>query len=346
MAFAQSDTLQSDLDAARSDAKLIGLAAVVMVDGKTVEKGASGVRRKGNDDALTPDDLFHMGSIGKSMSASVIARLVERGELDWDDTVGERLPELAAQIDAGWHKVTLDQLLGHRSGLPAMGIKQLFQGDTSEDTPPETRERIMVGLLSKPPKVAPDSEFAYRNSGYVLASMIAEAVTGKVWEELVIQELAEPLELNSLGFGAPPIDGPWGHRKMGPFKFSMSPLDGADNPPFMAAAGTLHMSLHDLAHYGQTHLERDPNYLKSTTFARLHEPALEDYAYGWVVSTGQDWANGPVIWHNGSNTLWYAVIAFIPEKNMVIAIAANDGDIRRADPAFATLLETIGERYP
>ena len=40
-----------------------------------------------------------------------------------------------------------------------------------------------------------------------------------------------------------------------------------------------------------------------------------------------------VYWHNGSNTLWYALVVFVPEKNMVVAVTSNDGDSESAEAA-------------
>ena len=68
-----------------------------------------------------------------------------------------------------------------------------------------------------------------------------------------------------------------------------------------------------------------------------------DYAYGWVVSkslVGQD----PVIWHNGSNTLWYALLMLSPEKNTVLAFVTNVGRVQKAERAFIQAAKQIFDR--
>ena len=47
-----------------------------------------------------------------------------------------------------------------------------------------------------------------------------------------------------------------------------------------------------------------------------------------------------VYWHNGSNTMWYALVVFIPEKNMVVAVTSNDGDIEKAEAAAWEIVKT------
>lgn len=347
MAVAQTQHLSEKLEAVRSESGLIGMAALIMVDGEIVEQAAVGTRQKKGDTALEPTDLYHVGSIGKSISATAIARLVERGQIGWDDPLIEVAPDFASAIDPGWHEVTLDMLLSHRAGLPKLGLKQMFQGDTAETPLTQQRRTILSEMLSDPPTVALGSTFAYRNSGYALAALMAEAATGRVWEDIVIEDVAKPLSLSSAGFGAPRgQDVPWGHRKVFWLKFAMDPVNNPDNPPFMSAAGTMHMTLQDLATYGHAHLTREPTLLSDATYERLHTPQLDDYGYGWVIFEHRKWADGPVIWHNGSNTMWYALLALAPAKNMVVVMASNDGDIKKADPAFGDVLRWIGEAYP
>ncbi len=48
-------------------------------------------------------------------------------------------------------------------------------------------------------------------------------------------------------------------------------------------------------------------------------------------------------WHNGSNTMWYALVVFIPEKNMVVAVTSNDGDFEQAE---AAAWEVVGAYVP
>ncbi|MDE0348468.1 MAG: hypothetical protein OXM56_01985, partial [Gammaproteobacteria bacterium] len=49
-----------------------------------------------------------------------------------------------------------------------------------------------------------------------------------------------------------------------------------------------------------------------------------------------------VLWHNGSNTLWYALLMLLPARNTVLAFATNDGAIRVAETAFVKLARELG----
>jgi CubicO group peptidase (beta-lactamase class C family) len=162
-----------------------------------------------------------------------------------------------------------------------------------------------------------------------------ERVTGVEWEDLVREQVLTPLGLRSAGFGAPgtagAIDQPWGHlNPVGvtrqPHPIPPGPL--ADNPPFLGPAGTLHLSLDDLAAYVREHMNGEVGagtLLSTDTYRRLHRAVGDSYALGWV-DERPEWAGGErVVWHNGSNTMWYTLIGFLPERRLGFAVASNGG---------------------
>lgn len=57
-------------------------------------------------------------------------------------------------------------------------------------------------------------------------------------------------------------------------------------------------------------------------------------------------AGGPLLWHNGSNTLWYALLMLLPARNTVLAFATNDGAIEEAEKAFVGLARQLSEEMP
>jgi Beta-lactamase class C and other penicillin binding proteins len=72
-----------------------------------------GFRKNGGTEKVTVDDKFHLGSVTKSMTATVAAMLVEQGKISWTTTIGEAFPELKSEIHPDYLGVTLEQLLSH-----------------------------------------------------------------------------------------------------------------------------------------------------------------------------------------------------------------------------------------
>jgi CubicO group peptidase (beta-lactamase class C family) len=322
----------------RKENKLVGLAAMVMVDGKVMASAADGERKFRSGVPIELGDRWHLGSITKSVTATMIARLVESGQMKWTETVGERFPDESIHED--WKPVTLEQLLTHTSGAPAnfsLGVMLKKPALGPECT--RERRKAVIDVLAEKPAHPPGERFAYSNVGYTIAGAMAESATGVTWDNLVIREVFEPLELQDAGFGPPKspsktLDQPRGHR--GKYGVKTSASDDDDNTPIIGPAGAVHMTLGNLCRYASEHLRGElgaGELLTAEASKRLHTPMLDNYACGWVVKQPTDEIPYMVYWHNGSNTMWYALVVFIPGNNMVVAVTANDGDIHAAESA-------------
>src|SRR5437667_11507046 len=97
-AIEYSDPVSQMLENIREKHNLPALAAAVVVDGKIVVTNAVGFRKNGGTEKVTVDNKFHLGSVTKSMTATVAAMLVDRGTLSWTTTIGEAFPELIQEI--------------------------------------------------------------------------------------------------------------------------------------------------------------------------------------------------------------------------------------------------------
>jgi len=342
--------------------KLPGLAAVVIEGNAIVAQGVAGVRAAGSPEAITINDTFHIGSCTKSMTATMLATLVEEGKMRWETTIAEVFGEEAQNWNEGWRDVTLEQLVCHRAGVPGNIPPPVWAKCWKmEGTPTEQRLMLTDALLREPPKSKPGEKFEYANAGFSIAGAMAEKLTGKAWEVLMRERLFTPLKMSSAGFGAPgaagTIDQPRGHRASSTDRGSwivVEPGPGADNPPAIGPGGTCHMSLPDWAKYVSAHIvgERGGStLLKPATFESLHKPP-NGWAYGcgwsatrrpWAVPRDQpDAKDGRVITHNGSNTMWYCVVWAAPERGFAVLVATNAaGDVaaKSCDDVAAALIK-------
>lgn len=334
----------------RKEHRLVGLAAMVMVDGKVMSSAAHGERKKGSGVPLELGDRWHLGSITKSITATMIGRLIDSGQMNWTDTIGERFPD--ASIHEDWKPVTLQQLLTHTSGAPAnfsLGVSLKKPALGPECT--QERRKAVMDVIAEKPAHRPGETFAYSNVGYTIAGAMAETATGVRWEDLVKREVLEPLALNDAGFGPPKspsntLDQPRGHHAYGWKKRSAS--DEEDNTLIMGPAGAVHMTLGNFCNYGAEHLRGElgaGTLLTAETCKWLHAPRLHDYACGWVVKQPTHEIPCTVYWHNGSNTMWYALVVFIPGKNMVVAVTSNDGDIKAAESAAWKVVKACANQF-
>ena len=108
----------NDIAAICKEHKVPALAVVVTKDGQICDRAAAGVRKWGDPTPITTNDVFHIGSCTKSMTATLAAMFIEQGKLRWDTTIAEMFPELKGKMDKRYETVTVEQLLHHRGGVP------------------------------------------------------------------------------------------------------------------------------------------------------------------------------------------------------------------------------------
>ena len=344
-ATAQAPTLAARLETLRAEAKLPAVAGATFSSTEISGVTALGVRRQGDDTAVAAGDLWHIGSITKSFTSLLIARHVEKGEMAWTTTLGE----LVGASRAGkFAPVTLSQLLSHRAGLPA-NVPPAIMPTVMEGSPTVEvqRQRILDAVLAGEPAAAPGEAFAYSNLGYVIAGAIIEAKAKKPWEQLVQEEVLSSLKLTSAGMGAPgsrdAVSQPRGHvRSADGTLRPVEPGPLSDNAPYLGPAGRLHMTVADLARWGQVHLNGErgqDGIVLANTFKRLHQTeGAATYAMGWV---SRPTATGRILWHNGSNTMWYAIVAFdaTADRGVVVVTNGSIGAARAVDAVAMAMIE-------
>lgn len=324
--YSADQGLQKLIEEAREDGNFPALAIAVASSKGVVDEAAVGVRSHGTDEKVTVKDRFHVGSVTKSMTATMIAHLVESDRLAWDVKLGKAFPELAA--DNPYRGVELRQVLRHLAGVPshtnfdAAGMKALHD---LPGKPREKRNAWVLQVLEEPAINDPGSAMSYSNAGYSVAAAVAERAVGESWESLLRKTVFEPLDLDSAGFGWPREqheDSPRGHYGTTPDE------NGGDYflGPCLAPAGDVHVSIGDLARYGRAHLlglRGSDGVLRAKTVKELHRAASnsDGYACGWLLKKTDD--GHTVHWHNGSAGTFYSLLAIDPQRDLVVAVAMN-----------------------
>ncbi|MEL6360370.1 MAG: serine hydrolase domain-containing protein [Pseudomonadota bacterium] len=324
--------LRAEIGAPALIAAARGTRALTLVDG---------VRALGRDEQATPSDQWHIGSITKSMTATLVARLVEQGVITWSTTVGDVLGKAVPDINNAYTDCNFLHLLSHRAGLQA-NIPQMsfalfpFQ----EDDARASRLRWSTIALAQEPAGPKEDTFLYANNGYVIAGTMLEVLTGERWEDLMVREVFQPLGMTGAGFGPPGSEGafdqPVGHRTGFDGKMNAHPpgTSIADNPTAIGPAGIVHARADDMLAYLNAHRERT-DYLSQASWKTLHTPPFGgDYACGWVIRPDG-------LWHNGTNTFWYAEALFSQETGSEAFAAANDGRLASVAPGVGAALKEV-----
>lgn len=177
--------------------KIPGLSLAVIHGDTTVFSGGFGVREKGKNPgqdgewtAITDSTLFHIGSMTKAFTATIIASLVDEGLLRWDDTVKHILPDFEWYDDSVESVMQVRDLLTHTTGLVAQAgtyIPNLGYG----------RDDIYRMFRYIEPVYPFREKFAYNNITFIIAARIIETVTGRSWEDNIRERIFIPLGMTS-----------------------------------------------------------------------------------------------------------------------------------------------------
>ncbi len=337
------NTLNELAEHVAKEAGLPGVALSWARHGEEPHIGVAGVRAEGGDEAVQPSDLFHIGSLTKSITATALGALVEQGMLSWSDRLRDLLPDM--EMNEVFAEAELHQLMRHRARIPQhllMDDAEMSRLNELPGSTTEQRKAYVAEVLTLNP--LPDG-FHYSNAGYSIAGYIGERVSGKSWEQLVHDEVFDPLDLYTCGIGWPAtaeqpnqpqghFGGPGDRRILG---FGEYPL-GA----FMWPAGNVHCSVGDLARYGLAHLAGllgEDGFFEATTIKELHRVDEVPYAAGWGVDpeSGQHR-------HRGSVGPFFSYLVIEPEARMVIAFLTNTGP-QEGQPAAERVVSAILDRY-
>jgi CubicO group peptidase (beta-lactamase class C family) len=344
IAIAESSTARAAdagavLDAAMAGTRVPAMGVAVLRDGHVATLAVRGVRASTGTDPVQIDDPWHIGSDAKTMTATLIARLVERGVLHWGDRVGAVLPEFA---QTRYGRATLVDLLSHRAGLPHdlidASVRAALFADHGPDDLITLRLHYIARALTDPP-VGPSGAFHYANTGYLVAAAMAERVTGESYETLLQQEVLAPLHITRARFGTTgpgELQGHRGGRPTGP---------ESTNPPFFAPAGGLILPLGDWAAFCLDQLagaRGQGRLLNRAEYHRLqsgHDGG--GYGLGWEVLPDYGGLAGPVLVHAGSDTNWYAIAALFPGAGTGALVVANAGPDMGGEAADRAVLAAI-----
>lgn len=214
---------QADLDIKRIidnslDEKKSVYSALVFVDSPERDLAVKYAAGKSNGESIKTDQPFHVASVGKLFTATLIGRLVDEGKIKFDDPIylyldNDLLENLFIYEGVDYKKqVTVQQLLSHTSGVADCVavedgglLESIIQSPDTFYTP---QTLVQYSQDHQSAYFAPGDGYHYSDTGYILLGLIIEAVTGKPFYENLHEVIFEPLEMNDtyLMFYSDPVN--------------------------------------------------------------------------------------------------------------------------------------------
>jgi CubicO group peptidase (beta-lactamase class C family) len=296
-----------------------GCVCAVSEKGKLVFNKAYGSADLERNVALSTNSVLDAGSVVKQFVAVSILLLVEDGKLSLTEDVHKYIPELP---DYG-HKITLDHLLTHTSGIRDWtGIRPLADGDP---------DALTLTLRQQGLNFKPGDEWSYSNSGYVLLKEIVARISGISFSNFTKKRLFEPLNMSSTQYLFDMNDIVKNRAlayKKEKDQWKLDVLLGNDR----GGGGALMSTASDLLIWNDALTNKS---LGSFVSEKLIEPAVLNsgrklgYARGLMLD---EFSEGEkLIWHSGGAAGYSTLLVRLPQQNFSLAIMCNsDGSARSA----------------
>lgn len=318
------------------------LVAAVLRDGAIAQQAVQGVRRNDGSAPAWIDDTWLIGSDAKPMTAALVLRLVDRRLLSLETPLAELLPALAEGMQPQYRRVTLRQLLSHRSGLPDDVRDESFIAAFHADRRPMPAQRLayIARALKDMPVATPGTTSSYSNTGFLVAAAVAERATGTPCEVLMRREVFGPLGMESVGYGTTHAGQPIGHIRGHPASQAEEGI-----PPMFAPAGNMHMSVGDWSRFCLDQLagaRGRGRLLAVGSYGRMQGAAGGGAGnLGWGVQDSIAGRQGPVLIHAGSDGNWYALVVLFPRTGHGALVATNAGADMGGDRAAMAALRDL-----
>jgi len=137
------------------------------------------------------DTRFHIASISKTFTAAAIVLLEKQGKLKLSDPLSKWIPDFL-----NGEKITVEQMLSHRSGLPDYYTLPDYSARKSQRV---SLPELIAWIKTKPLDFVPGTESRYSNTGYAFLAYIVEQASGKSYDQFMTDEVFRPAGMKESG---------------------------------------------------------------------------------------------------------------------------------------------------
>ncbi len=342
--------IRKDIQAAMKKSPVKGMSVAVVKDGKVVLLEGFGYADVARRKKATADTVYEIGSSTKAFTALLAAQAAQEGKLSLKDRPSKYLPAFRLKDKNANDKITIEDMLSHRSGLPRVDLAWYVHDFPRED---------LLQILARAEPTAPlGVVWQYQNLMFLSVGMIEEKVYGLPFDALLADRFFRPLGMEHSGstyaVTRAERELATGYSEEGD-PLPLKPIDR------IAPAGSISSSARDMAKYLQMLLANGAfegrqvfakEAIEETRKPRIAMPGGQ-YGLGWMLSTFHD---APTVFHGGNIDGFSAMVSLIPSEGLGVVALSNGnvaslpteavnivygalGPKEKADPAAAKLEE-------
>lgn len=310
--------------------KAVGLAVAVVKDNKVIYSKGFGYRDLNKKLPVNANTIFHIASMTKAFTGSLLGILEGEDKLSLKDKPAEHIPGFQFYNDKMDKLVTIEDLLSHRSGLGGHGSSIVM-------FPENDKLKTVQRLKYLKPQAEIKNSWVYSNIGYTLAGAIAEQIAGNSWEHMVREKIFTPLEMQSTVTAVEAM------KKRNNFSLGYARYKGNteqtvfENYASSSPAGAIKSSVNDLCNWMRTWLNKGvfkgkqvipKSYIRAASRLQniKHEAAYEEGSFLWGEGFGwrlRSWEGHFRMRHGGNTNGFSTVMELFPMKKIGIVVLTN-----------------------
>ena len=316
-------TIEKAIDDRRKELGIPGISLAIVKDDKVIYLKGFGVRDFEKKLPVTPDTRFPIGSASKAFTAMLVAMSAERGKLSLDDSPKKFLPYFTLKDPEAATKITIRDLLAHRSGLNRTDLAMITGVLTRE-------ELIKVAGMAKPTAKLGE-KWRYQNVMYAAAGEVVEKAENSTWDKLIVERIFKPLGMNNSDTKAAEMQ----KAKDYSLGYDYNPSTKVTRHlpqreiPTVAPAGAINSSARDMAQWVRVMLnEGTMNSIRLVSDKNFNELVSKqmniggsvDYGLGWFL---RQWNGHKVVEHGGNIDGFNAQVALMPDQELGFVLLSN-----------------------
>lgn len=344
-----ADSKEVDLDAVTQRLETVilheiakgipSMSVSIVKGGEVVWSAAYGYSNMRMKVPATVETIYVAASTFKSVTATALLMLAEQGKCSLDDPVNKFLHGNKIR-EKKRNSITIRHILNHTSGLKS--------GYTTVDLWDRELPRSLEEIVSKlEPERAPGEAYDYNNAGYALAGLLIEKISGKTFEDFVVEEILVPL-----GAKTPqPVNPSANMQEMiaVPYMFNSDvTLKPAPRLRFdVFPAGDVYLTAEDMGRVLAMHLNggvyKGKRLLSEASIEEAHRSYLENYGLGWELK--EDKHGNRLIWHDGGVPGFGTHIIGDKDNRIGVYVMSNVTSYSHIKIAEAAMTLLHGEKY-
>jgi CubicO group peptidase (beta-lactamase class C family) len=333
------------------DWKAAGFAVAVVEKDKVVYSKGFGYRDVENKVPATANTLFAIGSCTKAFTSSLLGMLNKDGKVDFDKPVRTYLPDLKFYNEEMNNKITLRDMMSHRTGLPRHDYSWYY-------FPTQSRDSLFTRIEYMEPTAGLRERWQYNNFMFFLQGVVTEKLTNKTWEENIIEKIFRPLGMDSAAVSVDEMQ-KRNDIAVGYGLKNDSVIKKLDyfHIDAMAPAGSINSSVNDMAKWVITWINggkyKDKELLSASyvneamssqmviggSLPSKERPDLyfSNYGFGWMLSSYKGHYR---VEHGGNIDGFSASTCFFPSDSIGIIVLTN----QNASAVTSIVRNTIADR--